>query len=373
MRIGILSWILDRERTGIDHYLYNIVMEMIKADKYRSISLIHYKRSEDEIYKKVNDIIINSLPFNIINPVSLSRSIKRAEIDLLHLPSHIPPQVCPYFFNKDVKKILTVHDLIPLLFARKLPAFYKLWGPTLKLIKNRPDCIITDSFNTQNDLIKYLKIPKEKIKVIYLAPNDNLKLIQNKSSILEEMEAKYNITSPFILYVGSIELRKNLIMLVTAFHKLLKKGLNSKLVLIGTLGYGHQEIIKTVNSLGISKQVIFLGYVPDNDLIKFYNAADLFVFPSFYEGFGLPPLEAMACGTPVITSNSSSLPEVVGDAGVTLDPTDCEGFVDSMYQILTNESLKSEMSNKSLKRAKMFNWEKTAQETWNVYEEVFND
>jgi len=148
-------------------------------------------------------------------------------------------------------------------------------------------------------------------------------------------------------------------------------GVKSKLILIGSLGYGSEEILKTVEELGLSKHVIFLGYVPDQDLIKFYNTADLFVFPSLYEGFGLPPLEAMACGCPVITSNTSSLPEVVGNAGFTLDPVDYDSFAEAMYQILTSETLKNEMRDKSLERAKMFTWDKTASETWKVYEQVF--
>jgi glycosyltransferase involved in cell wall biosynthesis len=373
MKIGFLSWILDIQRTGINHYLYNIVAAMIEADKSRDIALIHYQKSEDLIYQKVNDIVVSSFPFNTLNPLSLSKAIKDAELDVFHLPSHMFPQISPFYMHKKVTKILTIHDLIPILFNKKLPFYYKFWGATLKLIKNRPDCIITDSMSTRNDLINYLKIPEEKIKVIPLAPNKNFKFIKNKSTIREELELKYNISSPFVLYVGSVELRKNIPMLINSFYKLLKKGVKSKLVLIGNQGYGFKEILETVQQLGLSKHVIFLGYIPDQDVIKFYNAADLFVFPSLYEGFGLPPLEAMACGSPVITSNTSSLPEVVGDAGIILDPNDCDAFADSMYEILTNDAIKIEMSNKSLKRAELFTWEKTANETWKVYEEFFGN
>jgi glycosyltransferase involved in cell wall biosynthesis len=372
MKIGLLSWILDRQRTGIDNYLYNIVQEMVKANESRDISLIHFQRSNDEIYQKVNDVIIDSFPYNIINPFKLSKSLKELQIDIFHLPSHMVPQISPFFINPQVKKVLTVHDLIPLIFHKNLPYFYKLWIPTLKLIKNRPDCIITDSMNTRNDLINYLNIPEDKIKVIPLAPNSDFKFMSNKSTINDEIKVKYNISSPFILYVGTVEQRKNIFLLIKSFYKLLKKGNQYKLVLIGIPGHGFKEISKTVKLLGISKNVIFLGYVPHDDLIKFYNAADLFVFPSLYEGFGLPPLEAMACGSPVIASNTSSLPEVIGDAGVLLAPDDEDGFTENMYQILTNEDMKTEMRKRSLKRAKMFSWEKTANKTWEVYEEVLS-
>lgn len=373
MKVALLSWILDRERTGIDNYLYNIVMKMIEKDKSRNISLIHYHKTDNPIYKKVNEVIIDSLPGNIENPVSLSRALKKEEIDIFHLPSHMALQVNPFFICPQVKKVITIHDLIPLLFKEKLPFFYKFWGPSLKLIKNRPDCVITDSINTRNDLINKLHISEEKIKVIPLAPTENFHYIEDKSRIRDELKVKYGISSPFILYVGTVELRKNIPFLIESFYNLIKKGIDSKLVLIGKLGHRFTEISQKVEALGLSGKVAFLGYVPEEDLVKFYNAADLFVFPSLYEGFGLPPLEAMACGSPVISSNTSSLPEVVADAGITLNPDDLSGFTNAMYQLMNNIDLKEEMSKKSLKRAKMFSWEKTAQETWKVYEEVFKD
>jgi len=136
------------------------------------------------------------------------------------------------------------------------------------------------------------------------------------------------------------------------------------------MGWKYNKIFSTMEELDLKKDVIFTGYVPDEDLVKIYNAADLFVFPSIYEGFGLPPLEAMACGCPVITSNTSSLPEVVGDAGVMVDPYDDKTLADEMHRILSNNGFKTELSKKSLERAELFSWRQTAKETWKVYEEV---
>jgi glycosyltransferase involved in cell wall biosynthesis len=373
MKIGLLSWILDRQRTGIDIYLYNIVQEMIKEGNAEKISLFHYKKSNDEIYSYITDIIVPTLPLRYNLPIGLSKAIKKAEIDVFHLPSHWPTQISPFFLNKNVKKVLTIHDIIPILLHNNLPSVYKLWKPTLKLIQNKTDCIITDSENTKLDCINYLKIPKEKIKVIYLAANENFKVLGNKNVIQTDLKFKYNIDAPFILYVGTLESRKNISLLIKSFYKLKKRGVNHKLVLIGARQFGFKKIIELVREFRLLDEVLFAGYVPDEDLVKFYNVADLFVYPSLYEGFGLPPLEAMACGCPVISSNLSSLPEVVGDAGILVDPYNVDVFTDKMYGVLTNGILREELRKKSLKRAKMFSWDRTAVETWKVYEEVYDE
>ena len=184
------------------------------------------------------------------------------------------------------------------------------------------------------------------------------------------LKRRYNIDSQFILYVGNVESRKNVSLLIKSIYKLKKQGIKHKLVIIGARGFGFKQINELVIELKLSDEVIFTGYIPDEDLVKFYNAADLFVFPSLYEGFGLPPLEAMACGCPVIVSNTSSLPEVVGNAGILIDPHDFDALAEEMYQILTNNDLKQNLSKKSVTRAKLFSWEKTARETWKVYEKV---
>ncbi len=191
-----------------------------------------------------------------------------------------------------------------------------MWKPTLNLISKKTDFIIADSENTKKDIINYLKIPEEKIRVIYLAADEKYKFLNNNIGLKEELKSNYNIDSPFILYVGTVELRKNLPLLIKSFYELKKRGIPHKLILIGARNFGFNKILRLVNELRLIDEVIFTGFVPEEDLVKFYNTADIFVYPSLYEGFGLPPLEAMACGCPVITSNSSSLPEVVGDSGI---------------------------------------------------------
>ena len=189
---------------------------------------------------------------------------------------------------------------------------------------------------------------------------------------MPEFKKKHDITFPFILYLGTLEPRKNLKSLILAYNEIKKKFPEYKLIIGGAKGWGYKNIFQIIDNLGIDKDIIFTGYIPEKDLPSLYNSAELFVYPSFYEGFGLPPLEAMACGTPVITSNTSSLPEVVGNAGIMVDPNNVNQLADAMYKVLTDDNLRRDMIKKGLKRAKMFSWKKTAKETLKVYEEVYN-
>ena len=371
MNLGILSWIIDSQRTGVYNYLYYLLKNMIEMGKSHEMFLIHDKKTNDPLYKAANDVIIPKIPFKLTYAIGLPYITRKTKIDILHVPAHGYSQIMPFFLNSNVKKILTIHDLTPLLFPEThTKKTLQWWVSSLNLIKSRTDVIIADSLNTKNDCINYLNIPNEKIKVIPLAADSIYRPSKHKEEIREDLEKRYGIKFPFILSVGTLEKRKNIPNLIKAFNQLKERGTNHKLVIIGSNGWKYRDIFNTANELNLEKDVLFTGYIPNEDLVKFYNAADLFVYPSIYEGFGLPPLEAMACGCPVITSNSSSLPEVVGNAGITVDPHDYDALADKMYQILTNDSLRSKLHNKSLKRAKMFSWEKTARETWKVYEEV---
>lgn len=218
------------------------------------------------------------------------------------------------------------------------------------------------------DIIRYFKIPENKIKVIYLGVDEDYKPLSETE--IRKVRQKYHLNYPFILYVGSLISHKNIPTLIKAFYKLKKYGLPHKLVITGKRGWKYKNIFEIISKLNLQKDVVFTGYVQREDLPALYNAADLFVYPSLYEGFGLPPLEAMACGTPVITSNTSSLPEVVGNAGIMVDPYDIDGLAKAMYEVLTNEGLRAELRKRGLERAKMFSWKKTAEETLNVYKGI---
>jgi len=374
MNVGILSWMIDKKRTGVNNYLYNLIKNMINNGKADEISLIHYERSDDPIYSQVNDIIIPEKPLKLTSAIGIPQAVKNADIDILHIPVHWYNQITPFVLNREIKKVLTLHDLTPILFPEMHTRETNLtWKSSLKFIKNRTNVMICDSISTKNDCIKLLNIPEKRLRVIPLSADEQYKPLKNKKQIHDELKQEYNIDTPFILFVGTLEKRKNVPTLLKSFYKLKKCKIEHKLVIVGGKGWKYTKIFDLIEELNLKDDVIFTDYVTDEYLVKLYNAADLFVYPSLYEGFGLPPLEAMACGCPVITSNTSSLPEVVGDAGIMIDPNDIDSLTESMHKILTDNELRKEMSRKSLERAGMFSWKKTAKETWDVYEDVLND
>jgi glycosyltransferase involved in cell wall biosynthesis len=288
------------------------------------------------------------------------------DLDIFHNPSQV---ITAFKFSQ--KYIITIYDITPNLYPEThtdiITFVHRYLLP--KALKTS-DKVITISHHTKNDIIKHFKIPENKIKVIHLAANENYKPLNEKEII--NIKQKYNLNYSFILYVGTLEPRKNIPTLLKALYKLKKQGIKHKLAITGKKGWKYKSIFETIEKLNLQKDVIFTGYVPDEDLPALYNAADLFVYPSLYEGFGLPPLEAMQCGTPVITSNTSSLPEVVGDAGIMVNPYDVDELANNMYGVLTNDGLREELSKKGLERAKLFSWKKCAEEHLKVYEEVYN-
>jgi glycosyltransferase involved in cell wall biosynthesis len=373
MNVGILSWIIDRQRTGVDNYLYGTLEEMIKQGKSQNITLIHHKKNDDPVYQRCKDVLIPHIPLNLTCYLGMPYAVSKANVDVVHFPAHWHTQSSSFFLNRNVKKILTIHDLIPLLYPESYSRnLARRWNTSLKLIINRADHLIAVSQKTKEDCIEYLNIPPENITVIPNGYSNAFHPIANGEKVKKHIESTYNLDK-YILFIGRVEARKNLTTLIKAFHKLKKSGLSHKLAIIGGMGWQHEEVLREIKRLELQSEVVFPGYVPEEDLVQFYNAADLFVYPSLYEGFGLPPLEAMACGTPVVTSNTSSLPEVVDDAGIMVDPLDVDALADSMHRVLTDDALQEKLRNKGIARAREFSWEKTAQKTWQVYEQVLND
>ena len=328
--------IVTNEKSGVDKYSQEIAkrIDIRKIETQRYLSLI-------EAYR-------------------LSRLIKR-QGDIVHLPNQ---NFARYALFLENPFIVTVHDLVRNYFGFTKETLSEriLLKLDIRYIK-RASHIIAVSQNTRNDLITYLKIPDNKISVIY-------------NGIDHSLFKPYNVKpldEPYILYVGSERPRKNLDRLFEAFAKLKKEFPELKLVKVGVFGRFERyrrNIMRKLDSLGITRDVIFVDHIPDLDLAYYYSSAVLLAYPSLYEGFGLPPLEAMACGCPVVTSNTSSLPEVVGEAGIMADPYDTDSLFKAMRQVLTDDKLRDDMVRKGLEQAKKFSWEKAAEQTLEVYNKV---
>jgi glycosyltransferase involved in cell wall biosynthesis len=286
-------------------------------------------------------------------------------VDIVHSPFFNAPRV------GDAALVVTIHDISFLLYPQFHTEANRLHclNGTLRAALYA-DRMIAVSHCTRNALVDYFAMPEERLRVIHEAPRKiyypegDIELIRNT---LERLEIFHN----FILSVGSLEPRKNLQTLLHAYAAYIERHAGRELLVVaGGEGWLNEDLPLYVAKLGLGERVKFLGYVQDADLRVLYSAAKLFVYPSVYEGFGLPPLEAMACGAPVITSNASALPEVVGDAAALVDPSSSEELYYAMRQVLHDDGLRLKLRKQSLERAKLFSWERTAEETLAVYREV---
>lgn len=301
------------------------------------------------------------------NHFRLPPELLRHPVDLFHFPFYTIPLIRNY------KSVVTIHDITyeihPEWFSRKsliATRFFSRYAAT------HADKVLTDSYYSKQDLITYYRIPAHKIVVAYPAVEQTFRKIDD-DDLLEHTKSRFGITaSQVVLYVGSIHTRRNIEQLIRAFHTVSQKLSDVQLVLVGKNEYPYLDVPGLVRELGLQQKVIPAGYVhfQDGALLALYNLADLFIYPSSYEGFGIPPLEALACETPVITVNKTSLPEVVGDAALFVDPLNIEEEAEAMRQVLTNDTLRREMIVKGLAQARKFSWKKTAQEILQVYQSV---
>jgi glycosyltransferase involved in cell wall biosynthesis len=232
--------------------------------------------------------------------------------------------------------------------------------------------VIADSESTRRDIVNLLGIPDDRVRVVYLGIETQRFHPVEDDDWKAKIEKRYGVGSKtYILYVGGIHPRKNIISLVKAFSLLKKRGFSEKLVLAGGLLFGNTELLEALKRLSLNNDVVLAGQVPDDDLPALYSNASVLAYPSLYEGFGFPVLEGMACGTPVVTSDASSLPEVAGEAGMLADPNSVEDISEKLSAVLSNPELSSHMRNRGFEQARKFSWELTAKQTLAVYEQAF--
>lgn len=297
------------------------------------------------------------------------------DLDLIHYP-YFEPFFITLPIIKKTKSVVTIHDLTPLVFPEFFPKGLRgsiKWKIQKKLLKNM-DHVITDSLSSKKDILKYTGLSETKISSVYLGASDQFKKINLKSSDIERLKRKYNLPEKFAMYVGDVTWNKNLPRLVSAIKKI-----NITLLMVGSAlvqkNYDrsnpwNQDLLKVEQLSKGDKRIIFLGFVDKNDLVALYNLATVFVMPSLYEGFGLPVLEAMSCGCPVVTSKSGSLKEVGGDGVFYVDPYDVDDIANGIGEVYFNRSVAGELSEKGLLQSKKFSLKKFALETVKVYESI---
>jgi glycosyltransferase involved in cell wall biosynthesis len=266
--------------------------------------------------------------------------------------------------------VLSVYDASLYLYSQYHPRTRLLaMRLLLPLVARRAAAIITLSHSARRDLLRVLKLQPENTHVVYGAAGDHFRPVTDPAE-LARLRRAYALPEQFVLYVGTVEPRKNLSRLVKAVALLRRRGRPVTLVIGGPWGWAMGDFTRQINALGLERQVRFLGYAPDEDLPGLYSLATVFAFPSLYEGFGLPPIEAMACGTPVLTSNSSSLAEICGAAACLVDPADEESIAAGLACLLEDPELRAELGRRGRAQAARYSWKRAADETMRIYQSV---
>ncbi len=293
--------------------------------------------------------------------VGFNRLVPGAE--LFHATEHLLPPL------RGVPTVLTVHDMIFKLFPQhQKPLNYWYLNATMPLYCRRADAIITVSESSRQDILAHYRLDPAKVTVVYEAAAPEF--VPAPPDTVREVRRRYGLPDHFVIHVGTIEPRKNLTRLVEALQCLRQEGLSVPLVVVGSKGWLYDDFFRRLEELEVRDSVRFTGYVPAADLPLLYNAATAAAMPSVYEGAGLPVLEAMACGTPVVCSNSSSLPELGGQAARYFDPYDVAAIAEAIRAVWTDADLRAEMREQGLKQAARFSWERAAEETLAVYEKL---
>jgi len=285
-------------------------------------------------------------------------------VDVFHSPDYLLPPV------RRGKKVVTVHDLSFLRHPEAAePSLRAFLCASVPRSVRKADLVLGDSESTRQDVIELLGIDGDRVEVVYPGVDGAFRVIDDQHH-LAAVKQLYGLDCPFILNVGTLEPRKNLVTLLYAYAALRRRGLEHKLVIAGGHGWLYDGVFRRLEELSLEEEVLFLGYVAEEHLPALYGLADLLVFPSLYEGFGLPPLEAMACGTPVITSDSSSLPEVVGEAGVMVPARDADALAEAIATVLADSVLREDLVKQGLSRAAQFTWRAAGEKLLALYQRL---
>jgi len=345
------------EKTGKGIYAFGLINNILKLDQENHYLL--YTDSEKNPFQNHKNVTLKVIAKKGLRwHLEVLKHLKIEKPDLFFAPtSYIIPSLAPKF----LKVIITVHDLVAFLMPGNHNAKAVLIERlTLKRALKKATQVFVVSNNTKNDLQKMFKYPSPQIQCIPCAPSEDFhsEISQKK---IEAVRKKHQLPEKFILGVGTLEPRKNFPSLIKSFIIVKKKHPEYKLVIVGKKGWKYEEIFQLIKQHKLEEEVIFPGYLNNEELKAFYHLATLFVFPSLYEGFGIPPLEAMSSGCPVISSNVASLPEVIGDAGLLIDPKSTNKIAESIISLLENDQIRTMLIERGFRRAQKFSWENSAQ------------
>jgi len=370
VRIGIDAQPLSREKSGVGYYTEQLIraLEMVEG---RNEYVLFSDRDFDapfsdasRFHKRITPYIWGYAWMQVGQPVQISRE----RLDLYHGPNFVAPLAAP------CPTVITIHDLSSFVMRKN----HRLMNNIVQRVllppsARRSRAVIAVSEATRDDAARILGVPPGKIRVIPEAVDEIFKPVEDGAE-RSRVSRKLGLPKKYILFVGTLEPRKNVPTLLEAYERLIRAGdIEHGLVLAGGRGWGGDVIARKIRSLGLEAHVKLTGYVAREDMPALYSMADLFVYPSLYEGFGLPPLEAMACGTPAVVSDGSSLKSVVADGGLRVDPTNVSGLAEAVRRVLVDENLRKDLIERGMKRARCFSWAAAARETLALYQEVVSN
>lgn len=355
---------------GIGTYVRNLVQHLARIDQQTEYVLLCRPQDRDKVVLPgANFRLVSEAagPYSLAEQVRIPMALRREHVDLFHSPHYVLPPLI------HCRSVVTIHDCIHLMFPQYLPGrlAYVYAKAQMWTAAHRSDRVLTVSETSKQDILRRFRVPADKVTVVYNAIDERL-TDPPAPEDFARVRVRYQLKDPFALYVGNIKPHKNLERLIEAFHELRKESQfeSLKLVIIGDEISRYQGLRRAVHRHKLHKHVRFFGFVGPATLAVLYRLARVFVFPSLYEGFGLPPLEAMYFGTPVVTSNVSSLPEVVGDAAILVDPYSPASIAEGMRRALTDEELRASLRERGMARAREFSWEHSVERIHGVYTEV---
>lgn len=364
MKIGMDLSVIKYERAGTTTYACNLweaLKEGYPQDEFEEFLVNHGDMPNGR--KTITSRMATLYRDLLWTPLILSAQVSRTNLDVLHMPAQMAPlfRACP--------TVVTIHDLFVLDLPQYFPAFHRISARLLiPPAVHTANAVITISDYTRQEVLRRFKLAPEKVTAIPLAAASHFQQVSQKE--IMALREKYALPEKFILAVGTLQPRKNIDCLLEALDLLRQRGVQVPLIHVGSRGWFTQSIDETIERLKLQTTIRFLGRLPQADLVKFYNAASVYAYPSLFEGFGLPLLEAMACGCPVVTSNTTSMPEVVKDAGLLVDPRQPAEWAKALEKVLTDQTLARSLHEKGLARAKEFSWQRCAEQTHKIYQNV---